>query len=131
MYTHCFRLFYIFFLFCQERHSKLFFLAPSQFLLFSLEGAIKSDLIKDLYWLPTTVIILHVYLIFIISEIAEDKNHSSLSQQCSTHSCLCPLFAWFFYIFTSMGFLLVFRAPNGTVTSSTFDHGHKTCAGFK
>lgn len=95
-----------FFPFCQERHSKFLFPVPSQFLLFSLEGTIKADLIKDPHPLSNTVVILYVYLIFIISETVEDKIPPSLSQQ-MTNSCF--FFNWlsvFFFlnIFTSIGF---------------------------
>lgn len=65
-----------------------------------------------------------------ISEITEDKNLPLMAAVFSKQDFFLHGLS-VFYLFTSMGFLLVFRAPDSTVTSSTFNHSHKTCAGPK
>lgn len=111
-----------------------FWIAPSQFLLFSFEGPAKSDFIEDPSLFTTKYRYDPTYLcrIFMISEIKDDKSLPLLSQQYSANRIFLFLHgSSVFYTFTSLGFLLVFRAPNCIVTLSTFNHSHKTSAGPK
>lgn len=76
-----------------------FWLVPSQFLLFSFEGPVKSDFIKDPYSLPNSYDRTYLCRIFMISEVTDDKNLPLLSQQCSTNRFFSAWFVCFLHVY--------------------------------